>query len=142
MARAAIKAYNAFRSKPGSGSALSPSTRYLRSLSDAQSTVSPAPWTNTKALVSLLERRAAHVVQHLAQHVENPDAGANQRVSRAVTEAFVAAETSNSVDTIQALLAKTESDPLVDLLILVSHEWWSVNDLADCILFVVLTHDG
>lgn len=73
--------------------------------------------------MNLLERRAAKAVQHHVKHLDSPDAGANQRVSRAVGEAFVAAQTLNSIGTIPAVLSKPELDAVTSLLILVSPEY-------------------
>ncbi|KAK7684475.1 hypothetical protein QCA50_012422 [Cerrena zonata] len=118
VARAAVKAYNTFISKPEAESNLSPSTQYLRTLGDIRSTIPATSWTDPQVLVNLLERRAAKAVQHHVKHLDNPDAGANQRVSRAVGEAFVAAQTLNSIGTIPAVLSKPELDAVTSLLIL------------------------
>lgn len=99
VVRSALKSYrNLFSSNLPSISSLSPSSNYLRLL------LTPSPAINDSLSIQdfadpntsilLLELRAALIVQ---DHVRNlatgdVDASVNQRVSKAVTEAFVAVQ--------------------------------------------------
>ncbi|KAL0578790.1 hypothetical protein V5O48_003202 [Marasmius crinis-equi] len=76
---------------------LPPSSVYLRRLlpgSDRRLSEPPvlfeASWTDPSVLISLLEWRAALLVHEVAQTTDAHDATIYQRVSKAVTEAFVA----------------------------------------------------
>lgn len=66
----------------------------------------------------LLEWRAALVVQDLVRNQNNPDASAHQRVSKAVSEAFVAAQVVRMIRELD-LLAK-DRHVVVELYRLVS----------------------
>ncbi|THH13177.1 hypothetical protein EW146_g7008 [Bondarzewia mesenterica] len=97
VVRAALKAYHALKASSGlSADQLSPSSRYLRLLIAPQpappSLSSPSAWRDPDTLVLALEWRAAFVVQAHAQSTGSQDANAAQRVSNAVTEAFVATQ--------------------------------------------------
>ncbi|THH05030.1 hypothetical protein EW146_g10011 [Bondarzewia mesenterica] len=97
VVRAALKAYHALKASSGlSADQLSPSSRYLRLLIAPQpappSLSSPFAWRDPDTLVLALEWRAAFVVQAHAQSTGSQDANAAQRISNAVTEAFVATQ--------------------------------------------------
>ena len=104
-----------------SEAALTPSSRYLRTLNDTQAAIQYTSLKDPKVLLDLLERRAAHSVRHLANNLNNPDASAYQRVSRAVSEAFVAAQTLNSIEAVKANFVKGNSNLLINLFILVGY---------------------
>lgn len=94
VVRAALKAYNQPPSAPRS-----PFSAYLRFLHnkgcDVQMTIFEAPdWADWKLVVEVMEWRAARAVQAraIAQQIESIDASSYQRVSRAVTEAYVATQ--------------------------------------------------
>lgn len=75
--------------------------RYMhRSVSAAPDASSPSAWTNHHLLVQVLEWRAARVVETYASLNAKGeiDASADQRVSRAVTEAFVAGQVFEMID--------------------------------------------
>jgi hypothetical protein len=75
-------------------------------------------WTDITALVQLLEWRAARIVQELARNPDVVDASMNQRVSKAVTEAFVAAQVAEIVADLT--LPSTEREVVTDVYKLVS----------------------
>ncbi|KAF8882820.1 acyl-CoA oxidase [Infundibulicybe gibba] len=96
VARAALKSYKIFTSsKTPTSSSLTPSSNYLRCLLEphlrlpSSETIS---WTDPATCIQILEWRAALVVREHAQNISDPDASVYQRVSKAVTEAFVAAQ--------------------------------------------------
>ncbi|KAF8147662.1 peroxisomal oxidase [Crassisporium funariophilum] len=110
VVRAALKSYrNLFSSKPPSVSSLSPSSYYLRLLVNAPpdlSVPSDQDWRDPAASIHLLELRAALLVQEHAQNVDTPDASINQRVSKAVTEAFVAVQVGEMIKSLESMQAK------------------------------------
>ena len=98
VVRSALKSYhNLFSSSPPSLSSLSPSSNYLRLLLTPPAlgvSLSTQDFTDPNTSTHLLELRAALIVQ---DHVKNLatgdiDASVNQRVSKAVTEAFVSVQ--------------------------------------------------
>ncbi|KAI0698287.1 peroxisomal oxidase [Cytidiella melzeri] len=128
--RAAVKAFNAYSSSittarsrtPYSESAvsslLSPFTRFLRHLSDS-SPLQPNDWYEPHVVVELLERRALCAVREYVRHSNDPDAGAAQRVAKAVTEAFVAAQVESLIQDVPSqLTGREEARVVVDLLVL------------------------
>lgn len=54
--------------------------------------MSASAWDDPQTSILLLEWRAAHIVRARAEHADDPDASTDQRVSRAVSEAFIAAQ--------------------------------------------------
>ncbi|KIM82062.1 hypothetical protein PILCRDRAFT_820972 [Piloderma croceum F 1598] len=96
VVRAALKSYkNLLSAKDPSASLLSPSSYYLRLLLGEpvkSLSLTDASWKDPAVALLLLEWRAALVVQDLVRNQNKPDASANQRVSKAVSEAFVAAQ--------------------------------------------------
>ncbi|KAG6877480.1 hypothetical protein C0993_006948 [Termitomyces sp. T159_Od127] len=102
VVRAALKSYTRLTTaaKPSADS-LSPSTAYLRLLLSKQpapASVSSAAWNDPATSIALLEWRAALLVREHAQTKGESDASANQRVSKAVTEAFVAAQVGSIIN--------------------------------------------
>jgi hypothetical protein len=84
-----------FSSQTPSVSSLSPSSYYLRLL--IQPGVQPPElndfsWRDPSIAALLLEWRAARMVYEHAQTSTEPDATVSQRVSKAVTEAFIASQ--------------------------------------------------
>ncbi|KAH7913617.1 acyl-CoA dehydrogenase/oxidase C-terminal [Hygrophoropsis aurantiaca] len=118
VVRAAAKSYKSlFASDHPSALLLSPSTIYLRLLLDHTPEISPlnrTSWNDTAAIILLLERRAALMVQEFARNPDNPDASINQRISKAVTEAFVAAQVGQLIDELKSLQA-TEKQCIAEL---------------------------
>ena len=110
VVRAALKSYRSlFSSKPPAVASLTPSSAYLRHL------VNP-PTIPTSFLdkdlrdpatsILLLELRAALIVHEHAQNALETDASTNQRVSKAVTESFVAAQVGGMINSLSSLSAK------------------------------------
>jgi len=122
VVRAALKSYEKLLSaKDPSASLLSPSSYYLRLLlekSVKSLSLTDASWKDPAVALLLLEWRAALVVQDLVRNQNKLDATANQRVSKAVSEAFVAAQV---VQMIQELdLSAKDRQVVVELYRLVS----------------------
>ncbi|KAI0042754.1 peroxisomal oxidase [Auriscalpium vulgare] len=122
VVRAALKAFHALR--PSSESTLSPSTQYLRLLAIPRSELPLATHVladNPGQLVLMLELRAARVVEAHADRVQDGglDAGAAQRLSNAVADAFVAVRVSELVDElVSSSLLPRDQATLRDLYIL------------------------
>ncbi|KAG6872455.1 hypothetical protein C0995_009615, partial [Termitomyces sp. Mi166 len=106
VVRAALKSYNNLTTSTNpSAISFSPSSAYLRLLlpnQTAPSSISPESWNDPNTSIALLEWRAAHLVREHAQTKSQPDASANNRVARAVTEAFVAAQVGKIIDGLSA----------------------------------------
>ncbi|KAF4588698.1 hypothetical protein EYR40_010251 [Pleurotus pulmonarius] len=85
--RAALKAFRSFTPSTDLAS-LPPSSAYLRLLRDQPSLSSD--WSAPETSILYLEWRAVKIVQELAHNANDADASMNQRVSKAVTEAFIA----------------------------------------------------
>ena len=123
--RAALKT---FRSVVAAGApttaatALSPTSYYLRLLLDKNllpPELSPASWKQPATPILLLEWRAALLVHESAQTIGEPDASATQRVSRAVTEAFVAARVGEMIQGVGNTLKLREADVVKKVYLLV-----------------------
>ncbi|KAK7028137.1 hypothetical protein VNI00_014952 [Paramarasmius palmivorus] len=124
VVRAAVKSFtNLFKDNATSSEALPPSSAYLgrlRALIPAtNNTANELPvltessWTDPEILVALLEWRAALLVHEIAQTIDTPDATIFQRVSKASTEAFVAANVADMINRLDmAELGLTEKDVL------------------------------
>lgn len=97
VTRAALKSYKALRSSSAPAeSQLSSFTRFLRVFipghAHSQLPSFNAPWDDSHSAILLLEWRAALSVRAYANHQQDPDASIDHRVSKAVTEAFVASQ--------------------------------------------------
>ncbi|KAJ7226961.1 peroxisomal oxidase [Mycena pura] len=93
--------------------ALSPTSYYLRLLlvkNLLPPELSPASWKQPATTILLLEWRAALLVHESAQTIGQPDTLATQRVSRAVTEAFVAARVGEMIQGVGNTLKPREAD--------------------------------
>ena len=122
VVRAAVKAFKRYASaaKPDP-STLPPSSRYLRLLyPSSRDNVASGDWADPRRSVNLLELRAVHMVRDYVKNEADPDASAAQRVSRAVTEAFVAAQVATFIQTLPTHLPGKEAQIVKDLLTLVS----------------------
>lgn len=122
VVRAALKAFDALVvKKTRSTSDLTPSTSYLRHLagSPPSNPSSPLAWDDPQTSVALLEQRAAQIVQERAHRLSDPDASMDQRVSRAVTDAFVAVQVGKIIDALGAELGKKDAATLRKLYTLV-----------------------
>ena len=78
-----------------------------------------ARWGNPRRVVELLERRAACMVRERAKYDADPDASMEQRVSRAVTDAFVAAQVGDIIDGLDDSISGKEAAVLRKLYTLV-----------------------
>ncbi|KAJ7153204.1 peroxisomal oxidase [Mycena filopes] len=110
--RAALKAFRGLFGSP-SPPKLSPTSHYLRLLLDKNlipPELNDASWGGPAAAILLLEWRAALLVHESAQTLSAPDATATQRVSRAVTEAFVGARVGEMIDTLGGVLKEREAE--------------------------------
>ncbi|KAF8190757.1 peroxisomal oxidase [Mycena galopus ATCC 62051] len=112
--RAALKAFRGIftATPPSSVSSLSPTSQYLRLLLDRELVppeLSPRSWTHPATAILLLEWRAALLVHDSAQTLSEPDATITQRVSRAVTEAFVAARVGELIESLRTVLRQREA---------------------------------
>lgn len=113
VVRAALKsAKNLLASKSASANTLSASSSYLRLLTPSSKlpSLNDASWKQDPSLpVLLLEWRAALVVKDLAEHLADPDASVYQRVSKAVTDAFVATQISQMVQDLNLSTNETKA---------------------------------
>ena len=135
VVRAAFKAYRALKNSipRSSAEALSPSSYYLRLLIAPR----PAPpsfhstsdWTDPAALILALEWRAALVVQAHAQLNDGEgDANGPQRVSNAVSDAFVASQVGEMINNLAtSSLGSKERKVIEQVYILVRH--WLFSNL-------------
>jgi len=102
VVRSALKSYHKlFSSSPPSLLSLSPSSNYLRLLTPPEINVSLSiqDFADPKISIILLELRAALIVQDHAKNLATGDIDASviQRVSKAVTEAFVAVQVAEMI---------------------------------------------
>nr|GAT48801.1 peroxisomal oxidase [Mycena chlorophos] len=91
--RAALKSFRGLAST--SSPKFSPTSAYLRLLLEknpAPPQLTAASWNDHTVPILILEWRAALLVNEAAQTAKEPDSTLTQRVSRAVTEAFVAGQ--------------------------------------------------
>ncbi len=142
VVRSAMKSYRQlFSTKPPSVALLTPSSSYLRFLVSVPA-VSPSLSTqdlrDPTTAILLLELRAALIVQEYAQNATEPDASANQRISKAVTEAFIAARVREMIDGLTTL---QERDRVVmaKVFLLVGHYHSRSHELsavARCSIYV------
>ncbi|KAJ7918317.1 peroxisomal oxidase [Mycena leptocephala] len=110
--RAALKAFRGIftSTPPATVSSLSPTSHYLQLSSES--------WTQPETAILLLEWRAALLVHESARTLSEPDATVTQRVSRAVTEAFVAARVGEMMDALGPALKQREAEVVRKLYIL------------------------
>lgn len=119
VVRAALKSYSLLTTTPDHPLGLH--SNYLRLLSGEQSrrpAISTAMWQDYAAIIHLLEWRAALAVQSAVRNAYQPDAGINRRLSKAITEAFVATQVGNMVSDLNQL-PQNEARALGDLYLLV-----------------------
>jgi hypothetical protein len=104
VVRSALKSYrHLFSSIPPSFASLSPSSNYLRFLLTPPAlsvSWSIEDFADSNTSILLLELRAALIVQDHAKNLAtgDVDASVNQRVSKAVTEAFVAVQVAGMIE--------------------------------------------
>lgn len=124
VVRAAVKNFRKVTSSLHDGAtqslSFSGSTAYLRLLiTDEKLSLTPQMWQDTHACVLLLEHRAVASVKLYSQNENDSDPNADQRLSRAVTEAFIAEQLENFIHTLNKHLSGREATALRDLLQLV-----------------------
>jgi acyl-CoA oxidase len=107
VVRAASKLCNAVLSSTSAVTKLSLTSAYLRLLSSNSSPppVKASTWYDVSTVVLLLEWRAALTVKNFTQTQAkgDVDASVNQRVAKAVTEAFVAVQVGEMISDLFAL---------------------------------------
>jgi len=124
VVRAALKSYHSlFSSSPPDVTSLTPFSVYLRHLVHPP-TISPSfsdkDWKDPATSILLLELRAALILQELAQNASETDASANQRVSKAVTESFVAARVGEMIDGLLSTMPTKDRVSVTRVFLLVS----------------------
>ncbi|KAF8438360.1 peroxisomal oxidase [Boletus edulis BED1] len=118
VVRAALKSYNLLVSTPDRPLGLHSSyLRLLRTGTLNRPVISAMMWQEHAAIIYLLEWRAALSVKSAAQNSDHPDAGINHRLSKAVTEAFVATQVGAMVSDLNQL-SPNEASALKDLYLL------------------------
>jgi len=111
VVRASLKAHRQLfsLSKPSINS-LAPFSFHLIHLihrpAESNHPISKDDWQNPTVSVTLLERRAALMVHDHARKARTPDASANQRLSNAVTQAFVAKRIEDIIGDLRELFEK------------------------------------
>jgi len=107
VVRAATKLCNAVLSSTLAASKLPHPSSYLCLLSTDSSppTLATSTWHDIPAIVLLLERRAARMVKNFVQTQTKGgvDGNVNQRLARAVTEAFVVVLVGEMINNLTAL---------------------------------------
>jgi len=127
VVRAALKAH-AITVATMTKFTFSPSTSYLRLLNASPVEPTVKTWGDTEELALLLEFRAARVVAAHAQAVSGgePDAGASNRVSAAVTGAFVARQVAEMASNLASTgLGSKSATVLAKLYLLVRHGFYT-----------------
>ncbi|TFK36086.1 peroxisomal oxidase [Crucibulum laeve] len=148
VVRAALKSYRAlFSSSNPSSSSLSPSSNYLRLLINPKtapltSAPAAAAWKDPATAVLLLEWRAALIVHEYAKHVKDPDASVNQRVAKAVTEAFVGAQVAEIIKGLENSGMGEKERKTVEKVYLLYLLTTVENGLIDLLSFGVLREHG
>ena len=126
VVRSALKSYrNLFSSNLPSHSSLSPSSNYLRLLltpPDLNTSLSIQDFLDANTSILLLELRAALIVQNHAKNLAtvDSDASVNQRISKAVTEAFIAVKVAGMINGLEDVGIKgNDADVLKKVYLLV-----------------------
>lgn len=119
VVRAALKSCNLLASTPDRPLGLhSNYLRFLRAGQFSRPVISTWMWQDHAAIIHLLEWRAALAVESAAKNLDHPDAGINQRLSKAITEAFVATQVGALVSDLNQV-PRNEASALGDLYLLV-----------------------
>ncbi|KAG1777940.1 peroxisomal oxidase [Suillus placidus] len=145
VVRAATKLCRAVLSSTSAIDKLSLPSAYLRLLSatsEAPPQVTATTWHDVHSVVLLLEWRAALMVKNFTQTPANGDvdANVNQRLAKAVTEAFVAAQVGEMINNLAVLPSEDARvvGCLYRLYLLTSAE----NALADLLSVGLIRHTG
>lgn len=160
VVRSALKSYhNLFSSSTPSLSSLSPSSNYLRLLLTPPAlniSFSIQDFADPNTSILLLELRAALIVQDHAKNLaagKNPDidASVNQRVSKAVTEAFVAVQVAGMIKGLEDVGVKgNDANVVKKVYLLVGHlsflchpfSFLLDSDLIGTFIFIVSLDGG
>jgi acyl-CoA oxidase len=118
VVRAALKSYGLLTSTPDRPLGLHSNYLRLNGSQLSRPVISTAMWQDHAAIIHLLEWRAALAVQSAAQNLDHPDAGINRRLSKAITEAFVATQVGDMVSNLNQL-SQNEASALGNLYLLV-----------------------
>ncbi|KAH9929407.1 acyl-CoA oxidase [Fomitopsis serialis] len=112
IVRGALKTYKTLQSSGFSANAaakLPPSSAYMRSLLPEFATeVSEPDWTSPRQVVGLLERRAAAMVKNRAD-TKDVDPSMDNRVSKAVVDAYLGAQVRGLVENLRDVLPSREA---------------------------------
>jgi len=142
VVRAAGKLCNAVLSVSSAISNLPLPSAYLRLLSanNSRPLVTATTWHDVSAVVLLLEWRAALMVKNFVQTQAKgeADANINQRLAKAVTEAFVAVQVGEMIN--RTTLPSEDAKVVGRLYRLVSC-YLRPPAHSDCMFFIVLTND-
>ncbi|KAG2344190.1 peroxisomal oxidase [Suillus weaverae] len=145
VVRAATKLCKAVLSSTSAIAKLSLPSAYLRLLSatsEAPPQVTATTWHDVHSVVLLLEWRAALMVKNFTQTPASGDvdANVNQRLAKAVTEAFVAAQVGEMINNLAVLPSEDAKvvGCLYRLYLLTSAE----NALADLLSVGLIRHTG
>jgi acyl-CoA oxidase len=117
VVRAALKSYGLLTSTPDRPLGLHSNYLRLNGSQLSRPVISTAMWQDHAAIIHLLEWRAALAVQSAAQNLDHPDAGINRRLSKAITEAFVATQVGDMVSNLNQL-SQNEASALGNLYLL------------------------
>lgn len=128
VVRSALKSYrNLFSSNLPSISSLSPSSNYLRLLLTPPAlndSLSIQDFADPNTSILLLELRAALIVQDHAKNLATGDidASVNQRLSKAVTEAFIAVQVAGMMKGLEDVgIRGNDADVVKKVYLLVGH---------------------
>jgi acyl-CoA oxidase len=117
VVRAGLKSYKRFSSTPaGVDTDLSPSTYYLRLLRQEMPSAIAFAWIDqSEKTVELLEWRAALLVRERYLYQNEPDASMDQRVAKAISEAFVANQVGETMKNLRESMPEKECKALCDI---------------------------
>jgi acyl-CoA oxidase len=146
VVRSALKALDNLNN-PSAEKTESPSSQYLAVLKSGSKKPSvqdsQKAWLRSDLAVSLLQWRAALIVQDRAQSTGQLDASVEARVSRAVAEAFVANQIAGILKVLPAYMDDVSCKAVHNLYLLVSSFNWSSIALIDlCAAVVSANHSG
>ncbi|KAH7882117.1 peroxisomal oxidase [Phlebopus sp. FC_14] len=131
VVRAALKSYKSLFSNSNYSLGLHSYLRLLQVDDPARPQINATIWQHSRSIIRILEWRAALAVKNYAQAADELDGGINHRLSKAITESFVAARVGDMISALDKLpqeearvlgelyhlyLLTTAEDALVDLL--------------------------
>ena len=140
IVRTALKSLRDFKNNGESLSKLTPFSSYLRFLNDDSPVAvldrDISVWSEPLSCINLLQWRAARLVGTYQENAQVPDPMINQRVSRAVSEAFVADQVKDILANMS--LKGRERQALTSLLMLVRplHQLFLILEKVDVLVTV------